>query len=55
MHDSQMNPFLKYDQTVKKARDFLQNLIPGDWMLSYTQNMDAISFFDLPEGGAPVS
>ena len=49
-----MNPLLEHHQTVKEDRGFLQNLFPGDWMLSYMQNMDGISFFDLPQGGAPV-
>jgi hypothetical protein len=54
MHDSRMNPFLKHHQTVKEDRDFLQNLIPVDWMLSYGQNMDGISLFDLPERDTPL-
>jgi len=49
-----MNAFSKHHQTIKEDSNYLQYLIPGDWMLSHTQNLEGISFFDLPKGGKPV-
>jgi hypothetical protein len=49
-----MYSFLKHYPTDKKSTHRLQFLIARNWMPSCSQNPDAVSSIDSPQGGGPM-
>jgi hypothetical protein len=49
-----MRWFLKHQQIFRESNNYPEPFIPGNWMLSYTQNLSGIHCFDLPKGEEPM-